>query len=222
VESKGFWRSVFSALTKYAKPHSLVCETKFRNSVKIVTGGLPAVLGLPLALPFLMAKAKTSKGAGGITSKALHSRVSFLYQVAAYLATREPQCQNSSNADRTGLNQDVVTASQSVSQDDIILPSQALSRRCISDLRAVSLKTQIRLSPSMKQSICKRCDIMLIDGSTCVSEIENKSKGGRKPWADVLVRRCKSCGYERRFPCEAKRQARRPHRPLKAKGVEHG
>jgi ribonuclease P protein subunit RPR2 len=159
-----------------------------------------------------MAKAKASKGAGGVTNKALHSRVSFLYQAAAYLATREPQRQNSSNAERTGRHQDVVSVPQTASQDNIRLPSQALSRRCISNLRTVSLKTQIRLSPSMKHSICKRCDIMLIDGSTCVSEIENESKGGRKPWADVLVRRCKSCGYERRFPCEAKRQARRSHR----------
>ena len=164
-----------------------------------------------------MAKVKTSKGVSGVTNKALHSRVSFLYQAAAYLATREPQCQNSNSVDRTGLHKDVLTVSQTTSQDDIKLPSQALSRRCISDLRAVSLKTQIRLSPSMKRSICKRCDIMLIDGSTCASEIENKSKGGRKPWANILVRRCKSCGYERRFPCEAKRQARRPHRPLKAR-----
>lgn len=169
-----------------------------------------------------MAKAKASKGAGGVTNKALHSRVSFLYQAAAYLATRELQRQNSSNADWTGSHQDIMTVSQTDSQDNIRLPTQALSRRCISDLRAVSLKTQIRLSSSMKHSICKRCDIMLIDGSTCTSEIENKSKGGRKPWADVLVRRCKSCGYERRFPCEAKRQARRPHRALKTKDGERG
>lgn len=175
-----------------------------------------------MALSFLMAKVKTSKGAGGVTKKALHSRVSFLYQAAAYLATREPQCQNSSTAGQTGIHQDVMTMSQTASQDDIRLPSQALSRRCISDLRAVSLKTQIRLSPSMKHSICKRCDIMLIDGSTCAIKIENKSKGGRKPWADVLVRRCKTCGCERRLPCEAKRQARRSHRPPKAKDAERG
>jgi len=163
-----------------------------------------------------MAKAKASKGAGGITNKALHSRVSFLYQAAAYLATREPQYQHGKSAKQTGIHQDVLTVSQTSSNDNIRLPTQALSRLCISNLRAVSLKTQIRLSPSMKHSICKRCDIMLIDGSTCVSEIENKSKGGRKAWADVLIRRCKSCGYEKRFPCEAKRQAGRPHRPLKA------
>ncbi len=153
-----------------------------------------------------------------MTNKALHSRVSFLYQAAAYLATREAQTLESI----AEAHQDVERLSTTASQDDRRLPSQALSRRCISDLRLVSLKTQIRLSPSIKNSICKRCDIMLLVGSTCESEIENKSKGGKKPWADVLVRRCKSCGYERRFPCQSKRQARRCSRPLKAKDAERG
>jgi ribonuclease P protein subunit RPR2 len=154
----------------------------------------------------LMAKSKASKGAGGITNKALHSRVSFLYQAAAYLGTQT--LENSNNAACTDTHEDDIRSpSQTL--------SQTLSRRCISDLRSVTLKTQIRLSPSIKNSICKRCDVLLLDGSTCASEIENKSKGGRKPWADVLVRRCKSCGYERRFPYGAKRQARRPFRQLK-------
>jgi ribonuclease P protein subunit RPR2 len=168
-----------------------------------------------------MAKAKASKGSGGVTNRALHSRVSFLYQAAAYFAARKPQTlENSCGAERMDAHQHVLRVSHRAPQDDIGLPSQALSRRCISDLRSVALKTQIRLSPSIKHSICKRCDIMLLDGSTCATEIENKSKGGRKPWADVLVRRCKSCGYESRFPCETKRQTRRPSRPQKAKDAE--
>jgi ribonuclease P protein subunit RPR2 len=217
VECNGFRRGVlFSALTKYAKPHSFAGATNIRFDGR--RDSEYSVLVCLTRTSLSMAKVKSSKGAGGVTNKALHSRVSFLYQAAAYLATREPQCHNSSSADGMGLHQDVMTVSQTASQDDIRLPSHALSRRYISDLRAVSLKTQIRLSPSIKHSICKRCDIMLIDGSTCACEVENKSKGGSKPWADVLVRRCKSCGYERKFPCEAKRQARRPRRLLKSKG----
>lgn len=178
------------------------------------------------AFSFLMTKAKACKGSGGVNNKALHSRVSFLYQAAAYLATRDLQTlEDSSNAKRMDAHQGVTRACAGALhiafQDEASLPSQALSRRCISDLRSVTLKTQIRLSPSVKHSICKRCDLMLLDGSTCTSKVENKSKGGRKPWADVLVRKCKSCGYERRFPCEANRQARRLSRPLKAKKAGH-
>jgi ribonuclease P protein subunit RPR2 len=55
---------------------------------------------------------------------------------------------------------------------------------------------------------------MLIYGSTCTNEVENKSKDGKKPWADVLVRRCATCGLEKRFPVAAKRQKRRSQRSL--------
>lgn len=168
-----------------------------------------------------MAKTKSSKGAGSVSNKALHSRVSFLYQAAAYLATREQSFQSQSSAECRGPHQDIETVSNITPEDNIKFPAQALSRRFISDLRSVSLKAQIHLSPAMKHSICKRCNIMLIDGSTCVTHIENKSKKGRKPWADILVRRCESCSQERRFPLEVKRQARRPHRPLKATVKRH-
>jgi ribonuclease P protein subunit RPR2 len=69
----------------------------------------------------------------------------------------------------------------------------------------------------MKHSICKNCDTMLIDGSTCTNEVENKSKGGKKRWADVLVRKCNTCGLEKRFPIGAERQKRRPHRTKEIK-----
>jgi ribonuclease P protein subunit RPR2 len=170
-----------------------------------------------LALAFCMAKVKASKGAAGITNKALHSRVSFLYQAAAYLATRAPQTfENMSSTDCTGPHQDDGRVPNMTPPNGVKLPALALSRLFISDLRCVSLKTQTRLSPAMKHSICKGCNTMLIDGSTCESRIENKSKGGRKSWADILVRKCKGCGYERRFPVEVKRQARRPHRSSNA------
>ena len=85
-------------------------------------------------------------------------------------------------------------------------------RRFISHLRAVSLKSQIRLSSAMKHSMCKRCDSLLVSGSTSASEIENQSRGGKKPWADVLVITCHTCGFKKRFPTGATRQPRRTAR----------
>ena len=79
----------------------------------------------------------------------------------------------------------------------------------VSDLRAVSLKGQVRQSPAMKRSICKFCDTVLVEGRNCHSVIENESKGGRKPWADVLVIRCSTCGNSKRFPVSARRQKRK-------------
>jgi len=37
-------------------------------------------------------------------------------------------------------------------------------------------------------------------------ESENRSKKGRKPWAEVLVVRCISCGATKRFPVGSRRR----------------
>lgn len=87
-----------------------------------------------------------------------------------------------------------------------------ISRRLLSHLRGVSLKGQIRLAPAMKHSICKACDALLVTGSTSTSRVENKSRNGRKPWADILVINCSACGTPKRFPLNTKRQSKKSDR----------
>lgn len=89
------------------------------------------------------------------------------------------------------------------------------SARLLSHLRSVSLKSQIRLSSEMKHSICKRCNTLLISGHTSTNQVENKSRGGKKAWADLLVITCNVCGMAKRFPVKAKRQQRRIERTKK-------
>jgi ribonuclease P protein subunit RPR2 len=67
-------------------------------------------------------------------------------------------------------------------------------------MRGVSLKTQLRLPVEVKRSVCKRCDTLLIPEVNSTEEIRNASRGRRKPWADVRVVRCSTCGTEKRFP----------------------
>lgn len=142
-----------------------------------------------------MAKVK----ALSIPNKVLHSRVSYLYQAASYLASLQqhsPPLGPQNDQDSKGVPKNT---------------SQAAACRLVYDLRSVSSKSQIRMSPEMKQGICKICNTVLREGSTCSTEIENKSKGGKKPWADVLVRRCHVCGAAKRYPLGS-RQKRRPLR----------
>lgn len=156
------------------------------------------------------------KAGGGVHNRAIYSRISFLQQAAVTLSSiRLPQSSVS-----TGSRS--VDAPAIPSQTDSILKpaadggSQAalegMGRRLATDLRAVSLKTRIRLKPAVKQTICKFCDSVLVDGQSCASSIENKSKGAKKPWADVLVRKCHTCGRERRFPVSAARPRRKTDR----------
>lgn len=153
------------------------------------------------------AKAKTSKETGSTPNKVLHCRTSYLYQAAIYLATRQRHSEALTTPATTVQN----NSQPEMSSKSVFDPA---SRRLVSDLRSISLKAQIRMSPAMKHSICKNCDTMLTDGSTCYIEVENKSKGGKKPWADVLARKCNTCGLTRRYPMAAQRQKRKrkPHR----------
>ena len=163
-----------------------------------------------------MAKPKT----GSVPNKALYSRVSYLYQAAAYMATQQHHAPSRSIPAKRKTDENceniVGTTPEKISDHRIPI-SQPASRRMVSELRAVSHKVLMRMSPTMKHSLCKNCDTMLIDGATCTSTIENRSKGGNKPWADILVRRCTTCGIAKRFPLNSERQKRRPQREVPTK-----
>ncbi|KAI2615398.1 Rpr2-domain-containing protein [Hypoxylon sp. NC1633] len=147
-----------------------------------------------------------------VPDRLMYSRASYLYQAAAYMTnlsdsdSSEPVTQG--NEDATP--QEKQTSSTAHSK-------QALARRFITDLKSATLKSRIRLSPAMKRTICKFCDSLLVEGKTSSSWVENQSKGGKKPWADVLVVKCHACSGVKRFPVQAPRQKRRLMREPKDK-----
>ncbi|KAM0356030.1 hypothetical protein ACHAPU_000423 [Fusarium lateritium] len=153
-----------------------------------------------------MAKVKEQKS---VQNRIIYSRASYLYQAASYLAKQQsPNCQYAlSKSSTTGHEH---SASVPTKNEQKVLAN--MSRQAISALRAVAQKAQIRLSPAMKQTICKFCDTLLVEGDTCTSTVENASKGGRKPWADVLSIKCKTCGHVKRYPVSAPRQKRKASR----------
>ncbi|KAI9641967.1 hypothetical protein NHQ30_009836 [Ciborinia camelliae] len=160
-----------------------------------------------------MAKSQATKGVSKIPNKALYSRISYLYQAATYLAVQEngSQKQPAKGIASDSSMEDVMQCEPNM-EINLTGSCQPLSRRLISDLRSVSLKGLMRMSPDMKHSICKNCQTLLMEGTTCTARVENQSKGGKKPWADVLVRKCNTCGLEKRFPLATKRQPRRSRR----------
>jgi ribonuclease P protein subunit RPR2 len=137
-----------------------------------------------------------------VKNRHLYSRVSFLYQAAVHL--RE--------AAALRIEDHGVEAVRGMETYRKFRGNRGMARRLATDLRVIALKTQIRLSPTMKGKICRGCDGILIDGLTCSVTVENKSKGGWKSWADVMVWTCKSCKREKRYPVSAPRQVRRSYR----------
>ncbi|PGH07467.1 ribonuclease P protein subunit RPR2 [Blastomyces parvus] len=170
-----------------------------------------------------MAKAKTPKGPGGAGQNHIQARVAFLYRASTYL--QSASVSNHSEASNHGSPTQIqVQGGESATNDNKTSDIDAtrelkqpppkqhvqvskLSRYLASQLRGVSLKSQLRLSRDIKRSICKRCDSLLIPNSTCMETVENASRGGseKKPWADVRVVRCNSCGYMKRYPQTEKR-----------------
>ena len=157
---------------------------------------------------------KPKKGAtANPQHKHLYSRISYLYQLATRLSTTHSQHITKAEPQKNPIcSPNPSTEPQPKETTSPITHPSKLSRHLLSHLRGISLKAQIRLSPSLKHAICKRCDTLLVPGSTSTSYVENKSRGGRKPWADVLVVQCGYCGSARRFPVGAKRQLGRSKR----------
>ncbi|PON29609.1 hypothetical protein TGAM01_v201858 [Trichoderma gamsii] len=169
------------------------------------------------------------KGNAGIHNRHIYSRASYLYQAASYLANCAYQTKKATktedNYDGTRKDEKPVAAdgdgfTHSKQERKAIIN---LSHQVISDMRSVSLKAQIRQSPTIKQTICRYCDAVQIEGKTCQSTVENRSKGGRKPWADILITRCDTCGNVKRYPISAPKQKRKSLRdPKTPKREESG
>ena len=144
-----------------------------------------------------MAKAKPSKaGNSTVPLKHLHSRLSYLHQAAAFLATADhnKSCPTGSSSTSDPESRTTKLLSDANSQNI----SEAA--RLLTHLRGVSQKSQIRLDPTLKHTICKRCDSLLIPGRTSNALIMNPSKNGHKSWADLFEVRCNKCGTIKRFP----------------------
>ncbi|KAL1583878.1 hypothetical protein WHR41_07193 [Cladosporium halotolerans] len=180
-----------------------------------------------------MAKDKAKKG---VLNKHLHARIAYLHQAAKYLSTQalsESPVNDRSSAMQISSESDPGTSSceselhGTLATNDISArantrpapgqpstatftpPHSGLPLQLSAHLRAVAQKAQIRLSHDIKHAICKACSSPLIDGETCSRTMENLSKGGRKPWANVLVVKCLACGACKRFPVGAKKQKRK-------------
>ena len=136
----------------------------------------------------------------GVQNKHLYIRASYLHQAVALLSNQSTKFVSSQQS--SSYNSTTQTPA------DQHKAVQNLGRQLATDLRAISLKAQIRQGPELKRAICKFCDTLQVEGQTCVASVENLSKGGKKPWADVLVIKCLTCANVKRYPIAAPRQKR--------------
>lgn len=146
----------------------------------------------------VMAKASAKTAPKGVPNKHLHARVAFLHQAATHLALQQSPLTQSG----PGLPDNA----------ELELQQRGLPLLLANQLKAVSLKAQIRLSRDMKRSMCKVCSTPLLPDTSSEARIENKSRAAKKVCADVLVVRCRNCQTEKRFPVGAPRQIKKAQR----------
>ena len=132
----------------------------------------------------------------------LQARVAFLEQAAKLLA-----------------NQQFTTQECTFQTDDTTKPhspNTGLPLYLASQLRVVAKRSQIQVGKDVKRGICKTCSTPLVKDKTSLAERENRSKDGKKPWADVDTITCLNCGTQKRFPVGATRQRRKSQRLIDA------
>lgn len=150
---------------------------------------------------------KGDKGAAGGAYSHIRARMAYLHKAAVYLHSRQKP-EKSTTTQSTDINDDNDVEKDKELQKPRPKIQAIMSRQYITQMRSIAQKTQQRLSQETKRGFCKRCDLLLVSGETCTEEIQNESKGRRKPWADVLVVRCKACETVKRFPQNRKRSAK--------------
>ncbi|KAL4923563.1 ribonuclease P Rpr2/Rpp21/SNM1 subunit [Aspergillus undulatus] len=161
------------------------------------------------------AKAKGKKGSGGGMNSHVRARINYLFKAAAHLQSAATSRKSLEAAAKNREDEDEVmadlahplpttSATKSAAQTHAEYHPQ-LARTCISQMRGVSQKSQLRLPVEQKRSFCKRCDTLLVLGTNCTQETRNPSRGARKPWAEIRIVRCNICGTEKRFPQTYKR-----------------
>ena len=168
------------------------------------------------------------------TRKPVDARVSYLYQAAKYFAGVKLDDQSNvtgpeldplenyriSTTPTPGatpiggmdVNDKSAETSKEESPEFSSTYDESNIRTMLSHLRGISRKGATSVPSTIKHSVCKRCHLLLIDGWNSSKQLENKSRGGKKPWADVLTVTCHACGTAKRFPLGAKRQARKKDR----------
>ncbi|KAK2169877.1 hypothetical protein LSH36_6g05074 [Paralvinella palmiformis] len=67
-----------------------------------------------------------------------------------------------------------------------------LTRTYVQSLKAVAEKSVLRLDPSLKRNLCKKCYMLLVPGITCTVRVKSKRQ-------KHVVVRCLDCGTVKRF-----------------------
>ncbi|KZV67191.1 Rpr2-domain-containing protein [Peniophora sp. CONT] len=137
-----------------------------------------------------------------VANRDMLQRLNFLYQASAFLQTAAfSSAQLPTGSKQGDVSQAGTSAlgsskqAQDTRKRKRLLNTSDISRSYVHDMRQVAQKTTIRMDPSVKRSVCRRCDAILIPGVTSRTRI-----GPSGPHGHGLFTSCLSCKVIRRIP----------------------
>ncbi|KAJ7594545.1 RNAse P Rpr2/Rpp21/SNM1 subunit domain-containing protein [Mycena floridula] len=131
-----------------------------------------------------------------VTNREILQRLSFTYQASAYL------------------NSIPVSTVTDGSRKRKRTTAHNLSKRYIDSMKIVGQKTTVKMDPSIKRTLCKGCNVVLMPGSTCTVRVKSKilslsttrdknSSTESSSHGHIMSYTCTSCGTGYCIPAPA-------------------
>ncbi|KIJ67619.1 hypothetical protein HYDPIDRAFT_127764 [Hydnomerulius pinastri MD-312] len=136
-----------------------------------------------------------------VSNRDILQRLNFLYQASVLLNGIAP------NALPVDLTHDISSSPQSNDAESSkqvgrvakkaqkIVSTSELSRSYVDTMKIVGQKTNVKMDPSVKRTICKGCSLPLVPGLSATVRIKNSTSHSH-----LVSYTCHSCRTERRIP----------------------
>ncbi|KAJ4483826.1 RNAse P Rpr2/Rpp21/SNM1 subunit domain-containing protein [Lentinula aciculospora] len=125
-----------------------------------------------------------------VSNRDVIQRLNFLYQASVYLDNVQSSSTTPSHDDSSSRK-----FKDKQNKRKKVVKLKDLSRSYIETMKSVGTKTTVQLDPSVKRTLCKGCNTVLVPGSTASMRTKKSSTHGHS-----MVYTCTSCEYVYRIP----------------------
>ncbi|KAL7316807.1 hypothetical protein PS15m_003248 [Mucor circinelloides] len=142
-----------------------------------------------------MARGKDQRPGGVVKNVQAFERLSFLHQAAVLMSTIKYDTTPSASKSSTSAALNTTTEPKHNVKDwqgDPPGTLHATSRYLNNHMKQITGKLVMRLDPSVKRAVCRRCDTPIIPVITSTSRIKSKP-------APTVIQTCKICKSKRRY-----------------------
>ncbi|KAJ4493760.1 RNAse P Rpr2/Rpp21/SNM1 subunit domain-containing protein [Lentinula edodes] len=132
-----------------------------------------------------------------ISNRDVIQRLNFLYQASVYLHNIHSSSQSTPvSSSSQPVNESTSKKNEGKkSKKKRIVQLNDLSRSYIETMKSVGTKTTVQVDPSVKRTLCKGCNAVLVPGSTASVRTRRSSTHGH-----IMIYTCSGCKHHSRIP----------------------